>query len=87
MTEVEWQAQVIQLARLLGWPHMHVERSTGKGSRWTSATNVTGWPDLTLWSERQQRLILADRGGSFPRFGGRHDFPGGRVRNWVEIAR
>lgn len=48
ITEAEWQEQVIELARMLGWQHMHVRRSIGKGRRWTTATNVDGWPDLTL---------------------------------------
>lgn len=60
MTEAEWQASVVDLARILGWRHMHARRSIGKGSRWTTATNVTGWPDLVLWSERQQRVIFAE---------------------------
>lgn len=59
ITEAEWQAQVIQLAQALGWQHLHVRRSIGKGRKWTTATNVP-WPDLTLWSERQGRLIVAE---------------------------
>lgn len=50
LTEAEWQEQVIDLARVLGWRHMHVRRSIGKGRRWTTATNVDGWPDLLLWA-------------------------------------
>jgi hypothetical protein len=46
--EAEWQAQVIDLAHHLGWQHMHVRRSIGKGRRWVTATNLDGWPDLTL---------------------------------------
>lgn len=49
MTEAEWQQQVIDLAHLYGWHHLHVRRSIGKGKRWTTATNVDGWPDLWLW--------------------------------------
>jgi hypothetical protein len=60
MTEEDFQAQVVQLAGLLGWRHMHVRRSIGKGRRWTTATNVTGWPDLTLWSARHNRLIFVE---------------------------
>jgi hypothetical protein len=48
ITETQWQADVIQLAKLLGWQHMHVRRSIGKGRTWTTATNLKGWPDLTL---------------------------------------
>jgi len=49
VTEAEWQEQVVQLAHLYGWKHLHVRRSIGKGKRWTTATNVDGWPDLFLW--------------------------------------
>lgn len=49
ISEAEWQAQVVELARYLGWKHLHVRRSIGKGKRWTTATNVDGWPDLFLW--------------------------------------
>lgn len=48
VSEKEWQAQVIDLADKLGWTHLHVRRSIGKGRRWTTATNLDGWPDLTL---------------------------------------
>lgn len=60
ITEAEWQDQVITLAHLLGWRHLHVRRSIGKGQRWTTATNIKGFPDLLLWHERQQRIIAAE---------------------------
>lgn len=60
MTEAEWQQQFLDLAHAYGWRHMHVRRSIGKGRRWTTATNVTGWPDLTLWHERQQRVLFVE---------------------------
>ena len=60
ITEAEWQQQVTELAHILGWRHMHVRRSIGKGRKWTTATNVTGWPDAVLWSERQQRIIFVE---------------------------
>lgn len=60
MTEAEWQEQFIQLAHFLGWKHMHARRSRGRGRAWTTATNVTGWPDLYLWSERQQRDMFVE---------------------------
>lgn len=47
-TETEFQAQVIQLAHLYGWRHLHVRRSIGKGRQWVTATNLVGWPDLLL---------------------------------------
>lgn len=49
MNHIEWQQQVIDLAHLLGWQHLHVRRTVGRGRQWTTATNVLGWPDLWLW--------------------------------------
>lgn len=47
-THVELQDQVVQLAGLYRWRHLHVRRSIGKGRRWVTATNLVGWPDLLL---------------------------------------
>jgi hypothetical protein len=52
VTEEDWQTQVVHLARVFGWEHLHVRRSIGKGKRWTTSTNVVGWPDLFLWHHR-----------------------------------
>lgn len=60
MTEEVWQAQLLDLAHFLGWKHMHVRRSIGKGRQWTTATNVKGWPDLTLWNGKQQRVLFVE---------------------------
>lgn len=60
MTEAEFQAVVVELAHVLGWHHLHVRRTIGKGRRWTTATNVVGWPDLFLWHERQHRTLAAE---------------------------
>lgn len=49
MNEALWQQQVIELAHVLGWNHLHVRRSVGKGKRWVTATNRVGWIDLLLW--------------------------------------
>lgn len=59
MSEAEWQEQVIDLAHLYSWRHMHVRRAIGKGRRWVTATNVA-WPDLTLWHPGQGRTICAE---------------------------
>lgn len=60
MTETEWQAMVIDLAKLLGWRHLHVRRSIGKSRSWVTATNVDGWPDLLLWNVRRpERGLVA----------------------------
>ena len=48
-SHAEWQQQVIDLAHLYGWSHLHVRRSIGKGKRWVTTTNIIGWPDLLLW--------------------------------------
>lgn len=49
ITETEWQTQVVQLAHHLGWKHLHVRRSIGKGRKWATTTNRDGWPDLFMW--------------------------------------
>jgi len=66
MTEAEWQQQFIDLAHFYRWKHMFVRRSVGRGRRWTTATNVPGWPDLFLWNEAQRRTMhveLKSEGG------------------------
>ena len=47
--EAEFQADVIRLANMFGWRHMHVRRTIGKGNKWTTGTSVKGWPDLVLY--------------------------------------
>lgn len=59
ITETEWQNQLIDLAHTLGWRHLHVRRSIGKGNKWQTTTNVTGWPDLLMWSPRQPGRHIA----------------------------
>ena len=49
LSEVNWQQQVTDLASLCGWRWNHTRRSIGKDGKWTTATSVTGWPDLFLW--------------------------------------
>lgn len=53
MTHEEWQAQVVQLAHILGWNHLHVRRTIGRGRKWTTSTNRKGWPDLFLWHDQR----------------------------------
>jgi hypothetical protein len=53
MTEAEFQAQIVQLATMLGWRHLHCRRSIGKGRQWVTATNIVGWPDLLCWKRGQ----------------------------------
>lgn len=58
ISEAVWQQQVIDLAHACGFKVNHVRRSIGKGRKWTTATSVVGWPDLTLY--RPGRLIFAE---------------------------
>lgn len=51
ITEVAFQRQVIQLARLLGWMVYHTLDSRGSSA---------GFPDLVLVRERDRRLIFAE---------------------------
>jgi hypothetical protein len=51
-THVEWQSQVVDLLHLLGYRHLHVRRTVGRGKKWVTATNRIGWPDLLAWSPR-----------------------------------
>lgn len=60
LTHEQWQQQLVDLARLNGWRHLHVRRSIGRGKRWVTATNVVGWPDLLLWHERDQRVVAVE---------------------------
>ncbi len=45
LTEADFQAQVVELAGILGWRVTHTAGAIGKGHRWTTATSVVGWPD------------------------------------------
>lgn len=60
ISEADFQAQVVELAGLLGWRHLHVRRTVGRGRKWTTSTNLQGWPDLLLWHERQRRVLAAE---------------------------
>lgn len=54
LTEKQWQAQVVQLARTLGWKHYHTFRSTRSPS---------GFPDLILARDRLVALELKTETG------------------------
>lgn len=50
ITETEWQAQVVELAAMLGWRCLHVRRSIGGTKQgWRTTTSIVGWPDLLCW--------------------------------------
>lgn len=49
MTEREWQAQVIQFARLCGWKVAHFRSArTLRGWRTPVGADGEGWPDLFM---------------------------------------
>lgn len=53
--EATFQAQVIELAELLGWTVLHVRKSIGRrngGRAWQTTTSIKGWPDLFMWHPR-----------------------------------
>jgi hypothetical protein len=52
VTHEEWQGQVVDALHVFGWTHLHVRRSVGRGRKWTTTTNIVGWPDLFLWHPR-----------------------------------
>lgn len=58
MTEKEWQQQIIDLATIAGWHHLHVRPTIGKGGRWTTSTSKTGFPDLLLWHRHHGVLAI-----------------------------
>jgi hypothetical protein len=60
LSEADLQAQVVELAGMLGWRVLHVRRSIGKGNRWTTATSVVGWPDLFMWHPAWRRVVAAE---------------------------
>lgn len=60
LLEVDFQATVVEAAGALGWQHLHVRRTIGRGKRWVTATNLVGWPDLLLWHERQGRVVAIE---------------------------
>lgn len=49
ITEQQWQSTVVDLLGALGYRHLHVRRTVGRGRKWTTATNLVGWPDLLAW--------------------------------------
>jgi len=59
ISHIDWQQQVVDLLRVLGWRWMHVRRSKGHGGFWTTSTNIDGWPDLLCWSIRGKPGLVA----------------------------
>lgn len=42
----------MDLMHSLGWNHLHVRRTIGRGKQWVTATNRSGFPDLFAWHPR-----------------------------------
>lgn len=62
LTEEQFQAQVLDLATILGWESFHV-RPARTAHGWRTATQGTlakGWPDLVLLRVRDRRLLFAE---------------------------
>lgn len=58
ITEAEFQSTVVELLGALGYQHLHVRRTVGRGRRWTTSTNLIGWPDLLAW--RPGRIVAIE---------------------------
>ena len=59
MNHTEYQGQIVEFATLMGWQHLHVRRTIGKGNKWVTGTNIKGWPDLMLMRAPDE-LIAAE---------------------------
>ena len=60
VAEADFQAQVVELARICGWKHMHVRRAVGRRggrSAWQTPTSIKGWPDAALWKPGRFLLV------------------------------
>lgn len=62
LREIDLQRQVVQLAEICGWEHVHFRPAQTKHGWRTpgSGTMAKGWPDLTLVRARDRRLIFAE---------------------------
>lgn len=52
MSERDFQRSVIELAHLMGWRVYSIPDSR--------RTTLSGYPDLTLWNPKQQRVLFAE---------------------------
>jgi len=57
LSEAEWQRQVVQLARSLGWRSYHTMAARRKKG-WTTPVTSRGFPDLLLI--RPPRIVVAE---------------------------
>jgi hypothetical protein len=60
MLEAQFQAQVIQLARMNGWKVFHPAKMMDRNGTWrTALQGDKGWPDLVL-AHKDRGLIVAE---------------------------
>ena len=66
MNEAQFQAAVIQIARLNSWRVFHPKKMQGRDGTWrTALTGDNGWPDLVLAHPKRGLIVAelkADRG-------------------------
>lgn len=62
-SHAQWQEQLQDLLKLLGWRTMHVRKSIGKGRRWQTTTSVVGWPDLACWKTNKGFVFIEAKVG------------------------
>lgn len=63
MNEADFQRQVIELAELLGYEHVHFRSAMKRSGRWETPVSGTlggGFPDLVLVRERGRRIVFAE---------------------------
>lgn len=60
MLEKDFQAAVVELARLKGWLVHHTRTVKIQNGGWTSPGIVNGFPDLVLVHEQKQKIIFAE---------------------------
>jgi hypothetical protein len=82
MSEKAWQAQVVQLARMLGWRVHHARAAMNRNGKWaTPIQGHPGFPDLVLVRERGVfRVVFAE----LKRQGGRLQPD---QREWLRLLR
>lgn len=60
MTHTEWQAQIVDLCHHLGYDHLHVRRTIGRGRQWVTATNLIGWPDILAFGPGDRGFVALE---------------------------
>ena len=60
MNEKQFQAQVIQIARMNGWRIFHPQKMQARDGSWrTALSGDRGWPDLVL-AHRDRGLVVVE---------------------------